>query len=94
MGCGTFTISDLFQGKGENAYDVWYLWNIYISDLYIRLVDGHNEASGRVEVSRDNTTWGTICDDFWDGAAADVVCRYFNYTWGVSLTYVTTTRGG
>ncbi|KFP04729.1 Deleted in malignant brain tumors 1 protein, partial [Calypte anna] len=40
----------------------------------IRVVDGPDRCSGRVEVFHDHQ-WGTICDDDWGFPEASVVCR-------------------
>lgn len=40
----------------------------------IRLAGGNSGHEGRVELYHAGQ-WGTICDDQWDDADAEVICR-------------------
>ena len=45
----------------------------------LRLAGGNIANEGRVEICMNNV-WGTVCDDFWDGTDASVVCRQLGYS--------------
>ncbi|XP_069137821.1 scavenger receptor cysteine-rich domain superfamily protein-like [Argopecten irradians] len=53
------------------------------SAILVRLADG-NAHEGRVEVSQDGVTWGTVCNDGWSDFNAHVVCREIGYKWGAA----------
>ena len=54
---------------------------MHFSDIKVQLLEGKNNYSGRVEITR-NGIIGTICNDGWDDKDAAVVCRMlgFRYT--------------
>ena len=52
----------------------------------VRLVGGSEQFEGRVEVCI-NDQWGTVCDDYWSGSDATVICRQLGYAYtGSELT--------
>ena len=44
----------------------------------LRLVDGPDSSSGRVEIFHEGE-WGTICDDRFYGPVIDVICRQLGF---------------
>ncbi len=47
----------------------------------LRLVGGATANEGRLEILLDGQ-WGTVCDDYWGKADADVACRALGYAEG------------
>ena len=60
-----------------------YIIVVLTPNTTIRLVGGHGPHEGRVEVFY-RRAWGTVCDNEWDLADAEVVCRELGYSGAVS----------
>ena len=65
----------------------------YLFVAALRLVDGPQEGSGRVEILHEGQ-WGTVCDDNFGTEEAQVVCRALGYNNAVPRGYATYGQGG
>ena len=44
----------------------------------MRLIGGRRDSEGYVELCLDGS-WGTLCDQHWDGRDASVICHMLGY---------------
>ena len=76
--------------NNSTDYDIYIIlkyhhlhYTVPQSDIELRLVPPQPGLNflGRLEVLYNNT-WGTICDDFFGYAEADIVCHMLNFRRG------------
>ena len=71
------TTSDCSDGSDELA-------EYCQKHIEVRLVDGNNVTSGRVEVMYKGV-WGTICDDNFDKEEGTILCKMLGFPGGVNI---------
>ena len=81
--CGSWEFCSLFAtGRFSRVSLKGRTFYLYITtraycvggQSHVRLADGPDVHSGRVEVFHDGS-WGTVCGEFWDLYDAMVICR-------------------
>jgi len=75
-GTETSIVDCVHQGWGRQ--NCRHSDDVSVSCITVRLVGGPGPREGRLEV-RYNSTWGTVCGDYFDDADATVVCYMLGY---------------
>ena len=90
LSCGKFKYLYNIHGKLWR-YPFWYTYYITLiddgepePDGRLRLVDGNNPSSGRLEILK-NGLWGTVCSISFDKADADVACKQLGYNQSIQI---------
>ena len=65
-------------------YVLHFTWYLYIcvdfcSEGKVQLIGPSSAFAGRVEICI-GSMWTTVCDDFWDGQDASVLCSQLGYS--------------
>jgi len=75
---GTETSIAECQHRTWGINDCSHSEDVSVSCPTVRLVGGPSLQEGRLEV-RYNYTWGTVCHDYFNDAAAEVICYMLGY---------------
>ena len=71
--CSIHTVLNSFLSKLFSFTLNLFYW-LYLLVLPVRLADGKDQYSGRVEIYR-NGVWGTVCNSNWTETNGRIVCQ-------------------